>query len=412
MPNKPTVKIMLLDDEPFMLRLLARQLENLGFTSLFPHASGAAALEAIAHPAGAPELILLDLNMPEMDGIEFVRHLVEQRYTGSLILISGEDERMLASASKLVQAHRIDVLGHLHKPVQTEALACLLASWQPSLRGAGQVRRKAYGADAVRAAIANGELVNYYQPKVVVGDGRVVGVETLVRWRHPTDGLVYPDQFIAVAEANGLIDDLTHAVLREALAQSRRWADAGLPLKVAINVSMDNLRSLDFADFVSREAASAGVSPADIVLEVTESRLMTDLRVPLEILTRLRLRRFRLSIDDFGTGHSSLVQLRDIPFDELKIDRSFVHHAYADPTLRAIFEANLSLARQLGIEVVAEGVEDDADWNFLRETGCDMTQGYFIARPMPAPDLPGWIDTWRTRLSPRTATELAGAIAP
>ncbi|MBI5109040.1 MAG: EAL domain-containing response regulator [Rhodocyclales bacterium] len=412
MAHNSTVKIMLLDDEPFMLRLLGRQLENLGFATLFPHVSGAAALDAIAGPGGAPDLILLDLNMPGMDGIEFVRHLVELRYTGSLVLISGEDERMLAAASKLVQAHSIDVLGYLHKPVPPDALARLLEGWTPPRRGEGRVRRDAYGVETLRAAIANGELVNFYQPKVNVGDGRVVGVETLVRWRHPKDGMVYPDQFIGIAEAGGLIDDLTRAVLREALAQARRWRDTGLSLKVAINVSMDNLRSLSFADFVSCEAASAGVSPADIVLEVTESRLMADLRVPLEILTRLRLKRFRLSIDDFGTGHSSLVQLRDIPFDELKIDRSFVHRAYADPTLRAIFEANLTLARQLGIDVVAEGVEDSADWNFLVSTGCDMTQGYFVARPMPAADLAGWIETWGARLRQQPAALTVGAIAP
>lgn len=255
----------------------------------------------------------------------------------------------------------------------------------------------AYGADRVRAAIANGELINYYQPKVAVGSGAVVGVETLVRWRHPVDGLVFPDQFIGVAEAHGLIDDLTRVVLAAALAQARAWHDAGLALRVAVNLSMDNLVALGFADFVAAQAAGAGVAPAEIVLEVTESQLMADLRAPLEILTRLRLKRFRLSIDDFGTGHSSLTQLRDLPFDELKIDRGFVHRAHADPTLRAIFESNLSLARQLNIEVVAEGVEDQADWDFLRQAGCDLAQGYFIARPMPATDLPGWIETWEAR---------------
>ena len=157
---------------------------------------------------------------------------------------------------------------------------------------------------------------------------------------------------------------------------------------------MDNLSALGFADFVAAEAAAAGVPPTDIVLEVTESRLMADLRMPLEILTRLRLKRFRLSIDDFGTGHSSLAQLRDFPFDELKIDQSFVHAAWADETLRAIFDANLGLARQLGIAVVAEGVEDRNDWDFLRRTECDLAQGYFIARPMPAADLPGWTQAW------------------
>jgi EAL domain-containing protein (putative c-di-GMP-specific phosphodiesterase class I) len=162
-------------------------------------------------------------------------------------------------------------------------------------------------------------------------DGRVLGVETLVRWRHPGDGMVFPDQLIGVAEAHGLIDELTRVVLHDALA-------------------------------------------------------------------RLRLKRFGLSIDDFGTGHSSLSQLRDIPFDGLKIDQGFVHRAHADETLRAIFEASPGLARQLGMEVVAEGVEDRDDWDFLRRVQCDLAQGYFIARPMPAAELPGWIASWQARL--------------
>ncbi|MHB1360499.1 MAG: EAL domain-containing response regulator [Rhodocyclaceae bacterium] len=396
MLNKSAVQITLIDDEPFMLKLLGRILENLGFTALTSHTSGRAALDACT-AAGPPDVILLDLNMPEMDGIEFVRHLVDRQYDGSLILVSGEDERMLQAASKLVEAHQIRVLGHLHKPVQPAALAGMLEKWSPPVTGRQRATQTAYSADAVQAAIANGELVNFYQPKVAVGSGAVVGVETLVRWQHPVDGLVFPDQFIGVAEAHGLIDDLTRLVLASALAQARAWHDAGLALRVAVNLSMDNLLKLGFADSVAGLTARAGVAPAEIVLEITESRLMIDLRAPLDILTRLRLKRFRLSIDDFGTGHSSLTQLRDLPFDELKIDRSFVHRAHADPTLRAIFESNLNLARQLGMEVVAEGVEDQADWDFLRQAGCDLAQGYFIARPMSAASLPAWIETWEAR---------------
>lgn len=168
-------------------------------------------------------------------------------------------------------------------------------------------------------------------------------------------------------------------------------------LKVAINVSVDNLNTLDFPEQITSAAAAAGVAPQSILLEVTESQLMKDLRAPLEILTRLRLRRFRLSIDDFGTGHSSLAQLRDVPFDELKIDQSFVHGAHHNETLRAIFYASVGLAKELGMEVVAEGVEDVDDWTFVQRTGCDLAQGYFIARPMPAESILEWMIGWRQR---------------
>ena len=140
---------------------------------------------------------------------------------------------------------------------------------------------------------------------------------------------------------------------------------------------------------------------------MTESQLMGDARTPLEILTRLRLKRFRLSIDDFGTGHSSLAQLRDIPFDELKIDQGFVHRAWAVETLRAMYDASLALARQLGMEVVAEGVEDRDDWDLLLRTGCDLAQGAFVSRPMPAADLPGWMDVWQERVRNGFANDIS-----
>lgn len=399
MVEKSAIRILVLDDEPFMLKLLSHMLAKLEFTSVMTCDSGRVALESFNSPNSPPDLILLDLNMPEMDGVEFVRHLVERLYTGSLILISGEDERMLQAAVKLVQAHKIPVLGHLHKPVKPAGLAALLEKWTPPSLGSPRAAKKVYGADEVRTAIANGELVNYYQPKVAVATGKVVGVETLVRWRHPQDGMVFPDQFIGVAEAHGLIDDLTRVVLSGALAQAKVWHDAGLELRVAANVSMDNLISLDFVDFVATQTAAAGVSPQSMVLEVTESRLMQDTRAVLEILTRLRLKRFKLSIDDFGTGNSSLAQLRDIPFDELKIDQSFVHGAWTNKTLRAMYDASLGLGRQLDMEVVAEGVEDRDDWDLLCRTGCDLAQGYFIARPMPADDLPSWIKVWQVRVA-------------
>jgi len=390
-----TINILALDDEPFMLKLIEKMLATLGYTSVATCGGGYAALELIGHPDNSPDLILLDLNMPEMDGLEFVRHLVERHYIGSIILVSGEDERMQQAAEKLARAHKITVLGHLHKPATPAGLAELIGKWSAPAQSELRADKKIYAADELRAAIANGELVNYYQPKVVTSTGRVMGAETLVRWQHPRDGLVFPDQFIGLAEAHGLIDDLTSAVLIAAFAQARLWQDAGLMLQVSVNLSVDNLDSVDFVDRVVGFAAAAGVPPQMIMLEVTETQLMADLRTPLEILTRLRLKRFRLSIDDFGIGNSSLAQLRDIPFDELKIDQSFVHGACNNEKLRAMFDSCLGLAQQLKLESVAEGVEDRADWDFVRSRGCDIAQGYFIAKPMPGAVFLEWLPTWQ-----------------
>jgi len=251
MIEKSLVNILVLDDEPFILKLLARILANQGYTEVALCSNGQSVLDQIDSAKMRPDLILLDLNMPEMDGIEFVRHLVERDYNGSLILISGEDERMLQAVEKLVRAHKISVLGYIQKPVKPEVLSILLKKWTPPLQKSPQVAKKIYGADEIRASIKTGAFVNYYQPQVIVRTGEVVGVETLVRWHHPIYGMVLPDQFISAAEEYNLIEELTRAVFTNVLAQAKAWQQAGLKLRVAINVSVGSLASLDFLDFVT-----------------------------------------------------------------------------------------------------------------------------------------------------------------
>jgi EAL domain-containing protein (putative c-di-GMP-specific phosphodiesterase class I)/DNA-binding NarL/FixJ family response regulator len=389
--------ILVVDDEPLILSVMQRMLVRMGFSAVETFERGELALARLEEDSAAPGLILLDLNMPGLDGVEFIRGLVDRAYRGHLIIVSGENERVLQSVQHLVRAHGIAELGHLVKPVRPEALEAVLTKWGAKEREDRRPGKAPYAAEVVRTAIEQGQLTNFYQPKVSLATGEFVGVEALVRWQHPTDGMVFPDQFIGVAESNGLIDALTRAVVKNAISQTRAWNRDGIVRRMAVNVSMDNLASLDFAEFVRSATSAENVMPASIQLEVTESRLMQDLRGPLETLTRLRLHRFGLSIDDFGTGHSSLAQLRDIPFDELKIDRSFVHGVARNETVRAIYSASLSLAKQLHMQIVAEGVEDREDWEFLRGTGCDYAQGYFIGRPMPASGLPEWHDKWRAR---------------
>jgi EAL domain-containing protein (putative c-di-GMP-specific phosphodiesterase class I) len=396
--NLSIFKILVLDDESFMLKLLVHLLSGLGYTNVTACDNGAAGLAWVGQPDNRHGLVLLDLNMPDMDGIEFVRKLAGRGFAGSLILVSGEDERVLQMTEKLIQAHGMTVLGHVTKPVALPRLAALI-----DMHGLAPLevppQKYSYTSDSVRDAIANGEMVNYYQPQVAVADGKVVGMEALVRWRHPIDGLIFPDQFIGIAEKNGLIDALTQIVMQGAFAQLKQWWNDGLELCVAVNVSMDNLSSLEFADFVIDAAHKAGIAPENVVLEVTESRLMQDQRAPLEVLTRLRLKRFRLSIDDFGTGHSSLTQLSDISFDELKVDQSFVHGASHDKTARAIYDASLGVGKQLGMMVVAEGVEDSDDWDLLARTNCDVAQGYFVGRPMAAAAVAEWVACWPQRFA-------------
>lgn len=391
------MKILLLDDDPFLLQVLRVQLRKLGFDDVAVFENAVAALGWL-DDGPTVDVVFCDLQMPGMDGVEFLRHLVAQAQRPAVILLSGEDERVLQSAERLARAHRFEVLGAISKPIQLELLREILASHRPGPRDPTLIGTQAlYAPDELRRGIADGELVNHYQPKVELATGRVVGVEALVRWRHPRDGLVYPDRFVGLAEEFHFIDELTCRVLREALQDTRRWRDAGHELNIAVNVSMANFARLDFPDLVTREADSAGVPASSLVLEVTESCLMSDLRSALDVLTRLRLKRVGLSIDDFGTGHSSLSQLRNIPFDELKLDRGFVRGAGRDPALRAIIESSLRLARELRMKTVAEGIEDRSDWEAVRAAGCEVGQGYFIARPMPAEEFAPWLERWPLR---------------
>ena len=391
------MKILILDDDPFALKLLTIQLrafglKGRGYLEVVSCERGGSAVEVLEADPHAIGLVFCDLQMPGMDGVEFVRHLVRLDYRGGLILVSGEESRILHAAERLAKAHGLRVLGALQKPVRPEQLRELL---DEALPGSDTIERggsgRIYGPEEFRGAMLSGQLLNHYQPMVDMASGAVVGAEALVRWQHPEDGLVMPASFIEMAEKADLINDMTQVVLKAALRQARKCHDAGHPIDIAVNVSMANLSWLEFPDFVAREADEAGVPLGKVVLELTESQLMRNPRAQLDILTRLRLKGVRLSIDDFGTGYSSLAQLRDVPFDELKIDRSFVHQSSANPSLRAIIEASLGLAQQLGLKSVAEGIEDREDWEFLSAAGCDMAQGYFLAKPMPGKALEAWI---------------------
>lgn len=390
------MRTLVVDDDPFALRLLRRQLRQAGYDEVTTQQDARVALRLLEEGSATIGLVICDLQMPGIDGVEFVRQLARIGYRGCVVLISGEDARILESVRKLALAHRIRVLGAFVKPLKSAQLTQVLGD-VAQLNMAQPVARPPLAAVELHEALDSGALTNHYQPKVEMASGAVLGVEALVRLQHPRFGLVHPERFVGVAEEHGCIDALTRAVLADALRDAVVWRDAGRPLNVAVNLSMDNLLALDFPDTLGASTAAAGVLPQDLTLEVTESRLMQDPLAVLDVLNRLRLKGFCLAIDDFGTGHSSLALLRDIPFQELKLDRSFVHRADRDPARMAIVEATLAMAHRLGMTVVAEGIEDAQDWDYLAGLGCDVAQGWHIARSMPSREMTAWCADWDTR---------------
>jgi diguanylate cyclase (GGDEF)-like protein len=243
----------------------------------------------------------------------------------------------------------------------------------------------------LRRAIDNGELVLHYQPKLGLEDHRVVGVEALVRWRHPTRGLLAPGSFIEIAEHAGLIKPLTLRVMHDALAQCAAWSADGIELAVAVNVSVRSLLDPRFPEQVGLALREAGVEPSRLTLELTESTIMADPDAAMVVLNRISAMGVSLAIDDFGTGYSSLAYLKQLSVDELKIDRSFVMHLRQSRNDEVIVRSTIELAHNLDLRVVAEGVEDEDTLTDLRRFGCDQAQGFHLSRPLAADQVPEWL---------------------
>ena len=255
----------------------------------------------------------------------------------------------------------------------------------------GSGRHRLEAVEQLRSGITGGQLVLHYQPKLALGTDEVEGVEALVRWQHPTRGLVYPDEFIGLAESAGLMAALTARVIDMALAQCRSWADRGRWLTVAVNVSPSNLVDEQFPGEVARLLAAYDLPAGVLVLEVTESILMEDRDRAVGVLTRLRDAGIGVSIDDYGTGYSSLAYLATLPVTELKLDRAFVGEMAGSPRAESIVTSTLQLAHAMGLAFVAEGVEDQATLDTLTFLGCDVVQGYHVSRPLPPEQLWTWL---------------------
>lgn len=391
--------LLIVDDSPLQRLHTVGLMRDLGVEMIYEAGDGQEALDLLALLKLPPSLVIVDLEMPGMDGVEFIQHLQERKQNFPIIVASSRETSLLASVETMIEALGMHVLGALQKPLNQEKIMGALKSFNsnPGFPAKDDALPAVCEAE-LAAAIRNGEIIAFYQPKVDIRTGMLKGVEALARWMHPTNGMVPPDRFIPLAEQSGLIHELTLSMLTQAMAQAALWNERGLPLKVAVNLSP---LSLDIPGFVQKIVdllAQHALQADQMVLEITEGSVVANLGTALGTLARLRLKGFGLSIDDYGTGFSSMQQLARIPFTELKIDRSFVHGAHARQNLRVILQSALDMAKRLELVTVAEGIETIEDWRLLQESGCTIGQGYLIARPMPANDLPVWLKGHHRRL--------------
>ncbi len=398
-----STRVLVVDDQEHVRRWVRSVLKNVGITDVTEATDGKVAFDLVSSAGERAEhydLILCDLRMPGRDGIETIRSFSGLHLDSAIAIMSIEEERVIETAGILAEVQGLRLLGTISKPLTAAKITPILEKMRHA---------KAPLADPVdpvpsrdlRLAFENQEFQLLYQPKVRMLTGEFAGVEALIRWNHPELGLLDPAHFIEDIESDDeYVRWLTDWCLETAIATAGRWRNSGRELSVAINLSVRAFDRLDLPERVEMFALDAGVPPDWITLEITETHVERDVIKLLDVATRLRLKGFNLSIDDFGTGQSGLSKLHRLPFNELKIDRQFVHGCSHSNSLRSVVEASLALARSLRMTAVAEGIQLRPDWDLLAGLGCEVMQGFFIARPMTEEGLSAWAAHWS-----RTASE-------
>ncbi|MFY7863349.1 EAL domain-containing response regulator [Roseateles sp.] len=391
--------VLALDDDPLYLDILVEQLQAIGVSHVLAHTRAEDAMLVLAQQP--VDLIISDLDMPEVDGPRFLHRLADVGSRAKVLLISGTRPDLLASVLEFGRTLGLRMVGGLRKPAELDALEALLLQcealepvWQPTQTD-GLSESEPLERGRLEQAISNGSIRPWYQPKLDAQSLRVIGVEALARWLPPAGPAISPARFVPAMEAQGLSWALFLCIYGQVLQDLARWQAQGWPLRAAVNLSMDCTDRLDLPEQVRSQALAAGIALQDLTLEITESRLMANRAASMETLNRLALMGLKLSIDDFGTGYSSLAQLADLPFSELKIDASFVRRIGHDHKIDRIVQATVAFGMGLGMELVAEGVEHHSQLRALRQQGVHQVQGYLCARPMPEPEFCDWVRRWR-----------------
>jgi EAL domain-containing protein (putative c-di-GMP-specific phosphodiesterase class I) len=383
-------RLMVMDDDPDVGTFFGRVGERMGFTT-----------RVVTEPAQftenvldfSPTVLLLDLQMPGRDGIELLRELSTLGRRPKVLIGSGLDARVLTTATELGLSMGVEIAGAFRKPIEPEKLEALLIPLK--------FRQKVVTADDLREAIENHQLVVHYLPTATFkSPGRwiIEGAEALVRWAHPEHGLLYPRDFIGIAEESGLIIEVTDFVFRAAMEQTRVWFANGLYMEIGVNLSARFLGDLGFPDRLLTLVRENNLDPSMVTIELTDAASTKDAAVALDILARLRVKNVNVCLDDFGTGASSLIHLYRMPFSEVKIDNQFTGAMRLREDARALVEGVIYLAHKLKIRACAEGVEDEGTLRLLEAMHCDKAQGHLFGAAVRAKELEAVVEDWNSSL--------------
>ncbi len=371
-------------------------LRNAGITETAEASDGHAAIALLTDPANQFDLILCDLQMPRLDGVETIRALSYLGVQGAVAVLSVENEQVMAGAGFLAEAHGLRFIGSVAKPLTREKLDEILQRMrEPQIREAtGSAPRCPTAADVARG-LDDDEFAFFYQPQLHMESGQLYGVEALLRWRHPARGLLTADTFMPTVHAsNALLVRVTDLILDRAAAFAARWRAMGRREPVAVNVPGAAMEILEFPERLEALAAKLDLPHDMLRVEVSEQELAADPMLIVDVAARLRLKRFGVSIDQFGGSEFGLQHLAHMPVNEVKLMRAIVHGCATAPARQAVLDAALMVAEHRGMTVVAEGVRHRTDWEYLKTAGCDAGQGNYVVRPLGEDMLEEWVERW------------------
>ncbi|MCP5084957.1 MAG: EAL domain-containing protein [Alphaproteobacteria bacterium] len=393
MTNEWLNSALIIDDDPIACELARFYFHQRGTPRISVAYNGKQALEIVEQSDNPIDFILLDLKMPEMDGIQFLRRMHLRSFSGTIGILSGESAGVISLAMDLARKHGLNVIGPLAKPMKAGVLDALFTAPQKVIHTTANSKSFKPTASDLDAALAQHRIIAYYQPIIRADTDELAGVEALARWDHPFQGVIAPYLFIPLAERSGQMRELTLQMISTVLHDIDLLNTLHPELAVSINLGAAVLEDTCFPDIIAKLVAEAGQTNDRFILEITESKLIDDAIAPMEVMARLNLMGFNLSLDDFGTQYSNFEQLTRFPFKELKIDKRFVQSSNTDVRSKATFETCAQLGKRLGMRIVAEGIETDQDWQFAKDLGVDKLQGYRFARPMPVSELTSWAAT-------------------
>ena len=385
-----SLRILVLEDDCFQRALAVSLFRSLGCHEVFEASDGSEAL-AVLQQVGAVDIAVCDLQMEGMDGLAFLRRAGTSAQVKSVIVSSALSADLRRAAHQIISLLGIELLGDVGKTLYAETLEPLLKKYQGSGADAFEASIQLACEEEVRQALALQQLQAWYQPKFDLQTGEVCGIEVLCRWLHPSKGLLPPAVFIPVLERCGLMDELLFAQLDQALCLQEQARVQGFSLNMAFNLQAAQLANPQLTYTLKGILTRYATPGSRLTFELTETGLLQAPAASLENLVRLRMMGCRLSIDDFGAGFSSLQRLCQLPFNEIKLDGEFVRNLQHEPRCEAAISSTLALGKALGMSVVVEGIETEAQFLRLLELGCLQGQGYWFARPMNGPDLLSWL---------------------